>query len=398
MADTDKGVKKMRTLLFIFLLGLVGSCSGQGMFFYDFEGEYKGLPYFWEVDGDKEITRWSTDHSFSGKYSVALVDQNELSYGMWQSGNLYLDETEREAGKLTLSWYELFNIKTGSMRVSVIFLDDKHSIIDKKHFIVEGQSANWDSKVFSNRKELVLIPEEAVEFNVSIVSGGDKATTGEYYLDDLLIDFDCHTEIDVNNVKDVSRVIASWDMEEKHLVYNDRPVGWEYSGDFPYLATWSNDCAASGKMSLKISDNDQGSHGMWVSERTQLPDDCNEISLSFNFKSKDLKGKWAFSICCYDIPSIHNYSQVKNRIDGQFYEHEGKFIINWSYFNTDGRKMIGSQEYNLSENSDDIFISVAKNLKLPPKTVCLRVASMSGWEPENTGIIWIDDVKMESIN
>ena len=378
----------MRLLILTIILTVIGTCIGQGMTSFDFEGEFEGLPYFWENHGDKDITQWSTDHSVSGKYSVALLDNSEDSFGQWKSGNLYINEEERLAGKLPLSWHETFNIKTGEMRLTVLFFDQKHNIADREHFIFSGKSEGWDSGHFTKRSELVSIPQNAVEFNVSIVSGGPTETVGKYYFDDLSIDFKTDTDDNTKQVARATDLIASWDMEKQHALHKDKPEGWEYLGNFPYLASWSDEYATSGTKCLKIADDDKRSHGMWVSKRTALPEGCENVSLKFKIKTKNLKGQWRVSLCCYDVPVIHNYSQVKDRIDGIFEIQDDEVVFSWSNFNNDGKRPIEQHKYK-GKNG---FITIEQKINIPAKTRGFRIVVMSGWNAKNTGTIWVDDI------
>ena len=202
------------------------------------------------------------------------------------------------------------------------------------------------------------------------------------------IDFKTDTDDNTKQVARATDLIASWDMEKQHALHKDKPEGWEYLGNFPYLASWSDEYATSGTKCLKIADDDKRSHGMWVSKRTALPEGCENVSLKFKIKTKNLKGQWRVSLCCYDVPVIHNYSQVKDRIDGIFEIQDDEVVFSWSNFNNDGKRPIEQHKYK-GKNG---FITIEQKINIPAKTRGFRIVVMSGWNAKNTGTIWVDDI------
>jgi hypothetical protein len=145
----------------------------------------------WNRGGsDSSLAQITHDNYNSSTHGLAVVD-NGASFGEWFS-DFDLSDRAKPGDKLSLQWFELFNISAGGeMRLSAQFSKSDNTVAGLQHFIARGQSAGWAGDLpnssFTKRTENVTIPAGAAKFRLSLVSGGPPETTGLMVLDDLSV-------------------------------------------------------------------------------------------------------------------------------------------------------------------------------------------------------------------
>lgn len=363
----------------------------------DFElGEYE-KPYFWRKAGDTQIPIWSDSSSVSGSRSLAVIDHSTDSYGEWLYDSIEIPKGFPGSDPLSFRWKELYKIESGQMRLTILFLDEDSDKTGILNFLVKDESPGWRNHEFTSQDKEIQIPEGTAKIRLYLVSGGPLTTVGSYFLDDFQVVWTRPEKEHREATESAASVIAYWDMEVADENYPDRPKGWEYSGNFPYLATWASNHGIAGSRAIKIEDADERSHGLWVSARSPLEDSPQFVDLSLFLKVKDLRGSWKISMNYYDMPVIHNYSQVKCRIDGLVRQTPEGLSIDWFKVTEESQEALGTDQYALPAPGGNDFLQIKRRMPVPNDTQCYRVALLSGWDPTNTGTIWVDEVSVAAV-
>lgn len=359
---------------------LVAQGAQERIFFSDFE---KGTPPVgWRMfSANKTIPVVSSGHAFSGTKSLALVDKNADEFGAWGVDGILLSDSVREAGWIQLKAQALYRID-GVMRLTFSFFDAAGERIDMKHVFLRGKSAGWDDGDFSELSEKVSVPATAASVRMLLMSGGPSDTTGEVYFDDVALFAPSAQKLEPGEPFPAAN---RWDMERGSLIRENCPEGWERSGALPYLARWADGA-------LCIADNDERSHGLWCTERTALNGFPEQLDLGFRLKPEKMSGVWKVSVHYYPYGVEHNYSQLMYRVDGVMEMVGDNLQIRWEAHDAKAQSLVGSDVIELSSADADGFVSVSGRLPVPERAKSLRVSFMSGWEPEATGTVWVDDV------
>lgn len=148
-------------------------------------------PQGWNRGGSNgTIDQVTTENFVSPSHSLAVIDEDENGYGEWYypfdlNGNA-------EAGQeLVVRWFEMFDTLGGEMRLSLLFFDSADAVLAEQHYTVTGSSEGWDSDIasstFTERQELLTVPEGATRLQIGLVSGGSLSVTGVFVIDDLSI-------------------------------------------------------------------------------------------------------------------------------------------------------------------------------------------------------------------
>ncbi len=188
--------------------------------------------------------------------------------------------------------------------------------------------------------------------------------------------------------------IERWDMEKESAVHSGCPEGWEFAGPLPYQAVWATDIASGGTRSLKIDDHDSRSLGLWCTERTVLKGSPKQLELGFRLKAAEMTGKWKISISYYDVDVANNYSPLIYREDCLIETTENELLVRREAHDEKTSAQLESSVYPLSGADEHGFVRVTSRLPVPEKAKSYRISFMSGWEPEATGTVWLDDVNV----
>jgi len=217
--------------------------------------------------GEPSICQVVKDASISPTHALAVVDAGN-GYGEWYS-DLALTGLAPAGSTLNLQWFELFKVTGGEMRVTVLFLAAGGGVVDAHHYVAQGQSAGWGGSVaastFGKRNESVTVPEGAVTFRVSLVSGGAGETTGVMVMDDFSMNKASPPLPDLLP----GNVWPNPAFEEgDHL---DDPAnagvsGWSRGGGDPTICVLSHELAVSPTHALALADNNPDSYGEWYAD------------------------------------------------------------------------------------------------------------------------------------
>jgi len=243
-------------------------------------------PYFWRKAGDTRIPTWSDAYSVSGSRSLAIIDHSTDSYGEWLYDSIEIPKEFPMSDPLSFRWKELYKIESGQMRLTILFLDEDSAKTGILNFLVKDESSGWPNHEFTSQDKEIRLPEGTAKILLYLVSGGPLTTTGSYFIDDFQVVWTRLREETREATESAASVISHWDMEAADENYPDRPKGWEYSGNFPYFATWAFDQGIAGSRALRIEDSDERSHGLWVSARSPLEDPPDFIELSLFVRVK----------------------------------------------------------------------------------------------------------------
>lgn len=368
----------------------------------DFEAGDRVAPFGWRRAADESMAHWSRDYAASGERSLAVIDDSTSSHTEWVHDYVPLPE-EGALGQLTLSWSERYRIRDGNMRLTVTFFDEgAANDLGSHHFETTGITDGFDRGNFRPREESIHVPRNARLLRLSLVSGGPAQTTGEYYIDDLVVSLEVDEAVLEALSSDRDRIVRpmhSWDMSAPHPRHSDRPDKWELSGPLPYMARWCDEVAATGTHSLRIDDHDDRSYGLWTSDRMPLEPPPLELEVSFRIRAVDLEGAWSVAIPYYDVPVQNNFSPLISRIDGMITPGaDGGIRLNWRSVDENGTRPLFEQTYEAGDRDAEGFWEVSGIVPVPESARSYRFAFMSGWEPSNTGTAWLDDVRIQRVD
>jgi hypothetical protein len=374
-------------------------------------------PYGWKAAGDTSMAQWH-EHKITQNRSLLINDTNESAYCEWHYELGRIPEQAAAAGKLFVSWDQRYNIISGEMRMTALFYNSSGGIIAQKHWLIEGISEGYDSEKWQNKEVELAVPPNAVNLKLCMVSGGPASTIGKFYLDNLIIRAPAGTiPLKLSQTGEYRlRLIENWDMEKTDSWRPDCPSGWQYDGPIPYLAGWCRNEAASGKRSICIIDDDPRSNALWTTYRHPLEYPPSELELSFAIKTKDIKGEWKIMIAYYDVGVEHNYSPLAMRVEGIIKTDKDSLTIDWlqaadpqikptgmgvatesSGYTGAKIKHISSTSLKYSDKDKNGFWRVSALIPAYYDTRAYRIALISGWSPESTGIVWLDDVSLSAV-
>src|SRR6185503_8932219 len=109
--------------------------------------------------GDSTVCQVITNSSVSSSHSLAVTDANSGpdGYGEWYS-DVLLDGHASGGDALDIQWYEMYNLDSAEMRLTVLFFNANDSVVGQTHFVTSGTtSAGWVSTIadstFTKRNE-----------------------------------------------------------------------------------------------------------------------------------------------------------------------------------------------------------------------------------------------------
>jgi hypothetical protein len=222
----------------------------------------------WNRGGGKPaICQVVNDASISPTHALAVVDTDN-GYGEWYS-DLPLAGVVRAGDTLNFQWFELFRVAGGEMRVTVLFLAAGGGVLDAHHYVAQNQSAGWAGSVaasaFTRRNEAVTVPDGAVTFRVSLVSGGSAETTGVLVIDDFSMNKATPPLPDLL----AGNVWPNAAFEEGENLDDPANAGvanWSRGGGDPSLCVLSHELAVSPTHALALVDNNADGYGEWYSD------------------------------------------------------------------------------------------------------------------------------------
>jgi hypothetical protein len=149
-----------------------------------------GRPQGWNRGGSNaQLDQVTTENFVSPSHALAVIDDDENGYGEWYYP-FDLAGSAEPGDELTVRWFEMYDINGGEMRLTLLFFDGG-TIVEERHFTVNGPSEGWDDDIasseFTEREEFLVVPEGATRLQIGLVSGGGLNVTGTYVIDDLSI-------------------------------------------------------------------------------------------------------------------------------------------------------------------------------------------------------------------
>jgi len=154
-----------------------------------------GTPANWNRGGDDPtICEVTTNNSVSASHSLAVIDPG-VGFGEWYS-DVTLSGNATNGDSLNIQWYEMYNIPSDLMRLTVLFLDVNTNLVGGEiHFTTPfTSSSGWVTTIadstFVQRNGSLIVPVGAVTMRIALVSGGSGATTGTMVIDDLSVAVD----------------------------------------------------------------------------------------------------------------------------------------------------------------------------------------------------------------
>jgi hypothetical protein len=93
--------------------------------------------------GDPTICQVITNNSVSTSHALAVVDSNtsDSGYGEWYS-DVTLTGRASAGDKLNIQWYEMYNLGSPEMRLSVLFFNGTGTQVGgTTHFVTTGTSS-----------------------------------------------------------------------------------------------------------------------------------------------------------------------------------------------------------------------------------------------------------------
>lgn len=179
----------MKTILPLILSGLFAqpALADGPLFSADFEDEAVVQKQWTPQGADKDVALIASNHAASGQHSLSLSAASSTKSAAWLSETIDLPQEVIDAGAVQISWKQLHSVPPGNvMRFSVVFLGGD-SERNSKHFAMEGNSEGWQEGTFTEKQEMVPVPQGATQLKLKLSSAARKGSQGEAYLDDVLV-------------------------------------------------------------------------------------------------------------------------------------------------------------------------------------------------------------------
>ena len=275
-----------------------------------------GTPSGWNRGGnDPTICQISSAGAISPTHSLAVVDQSAGGYGEWYSDQL-LPCPARGGRLLNLQWFELHDISTGEMRVTVLFFSSSNAVAGENHYVVRGQSAGWNGNLgtspFVRRNEQLAVPADAQTLRVSLVSGGPAETAGIMLIDN----FSVAVEATAPTIL-FGNIWANPGFETGDNLDNPLegvPAGWNRGGSDTSIDVLTTTNYTSSTHALAVIDNNVAGSGEWYANLDLIGRTTNGEPLSlqwFEVYNVSPEGEMRLSVLFFDSASTllaqHHY-------------------------------------------------------------------------------------------
>ena len=340
-----------------------------------------GVPTGWNSynSGSSIITQVSTNNYVSPTHSLALVDNDPLSYGSWYSNHAPLTNTAIAGSTLDLQWYELYSITNGDFRVVFTFFDGGGNGLGDNNFVVNGNSAGWQGTVagsgFTQVNQQLTVPVGAVTIAVQLISAGSGAETGIMLIDNL--------SVAVHVVQPLPPTVLAGNFFPNPTfevgVLLDNPTlgipagGWNRGGSSSLIDQITTNNSTSPTHSLELLDNDTGNYGEWY--------------MFFNLSGL-VSDNDAVDIQWFQLYSITNGQM---RLSFAFLDTNSVTLFNIDNNTSPNGTNAGWQgSVGPPSTFDQEFIRLA----VPVGTTQLRVNFASGGASSVTGVMLIDDLSV----
>jgi len=340
-----------------------------------------GVPTGWNSynSGSSIITQVSTNNYVSPTHSLALVDNDPLSYGSWYSNHAPLTNTAIAGSTLDLQWYELYSITNGDFRVVFTFFDGGGNGLGDNNFVVNGNSAGWQGTVagsgFTQVNQQLTVPVGAVTIAVQLISAGSGAETGIMLIDNL--------SVAVHVVQPLPPTVLAGNFFPNPTfevgVLLDNPTlgipagGWNRGGSSSLIDQITTNNSTSPTHSLELLDNDTGNYGEWYMffNLSGLVSDNDAVDIQWFQLYGITNGQMRLSFAFLDTNSVTLFNIDNNT-------------------SPNGTNAGWQGSVGPPSTFDQEFIRLA----VPVGTTQLRVNFASGGASSVTGVMLIDDLSV----
>ena len=220
--------------------------------------------------GDPTICQVITNNSVSSTHALAVVDSNtsDSGYGEWYS-DVTLGGNASSGDTLDIQWYEMYNLDSPEMRLSVLFFDGAGAQVGgTTHFVTTGMtSPGWVSTIadstFTKRNGSLVVPSGAVKMRCSLVSGGSATITGVMVIDDLSVARSPMPNLLFGNFW----VNPSFELGDNLDQTTGTVSNWNRGGNAPTICQVISRNYTSSSHSLAVMDTNAGDfYGEWYSD------------------------------------------------------------------------------------------------------------------------------------
>jgi len=159
-------------------------------------------------------------------------------------------------------WHEA----TEPMRLVVVFYDGRGDWIAEEPFPVKGESVGWSGDLNTSplvaRREIVTVPERAVQFSIMLSSAGPPAAVGTVAVGVLTV-----SKTGTGHAEAKPVLTLTFPSKDAEALATAGPSGWIRSGTRPSMAHLLRcENAPSGSV-IAIIDKDAKNHAEWQSLR-----------------------------------------------------------------------------------------------------------------------------------
>ncbi len=329
-----------------------------------------GTPTGWNQGGsDPTICQVTTNASVSPTHALMVNDTDTGNYGEWYS-DLNLAGLANPGDALNVQYYEMYNVPSPEMRVSVLFFDSGNNVLAQNHYTVSGDSPGWVGSIaastFTKTNQSLVVPLGAVRLRVSVVSGGPSGTTGVLVVDDLSIARVPTSQLLAGNFWTNATFENGTSLDSP----TGTPTGWNRGGSDGSICQVTTNNYTSASHALMVSDADTNNYGEWYSD----------LTLSGHANPGD-----ALTVQWFELFNITNGEM---RVSVLFFD-SGNNVVQQNHFTATGQSA-GWQGAIAGSG----FTRRNQPLVVPPNAVKMRVSLVSGGPSETTGVMLVDDLSV----
>jgi hypothetical protein len=327
--------------------------------------------------GDPTICQVVTNSFVSSGHALAVVDANtdDNGYGEWYS-DVALSGHASPGDTLDIQWYEMYNLDSPEMRLSVLFFDSAGAQVGgTTHFVTTGTtSPGWVSAIedstFTKRNGSLAVPPGAVKMRCSLVSGGSGSVTGVMLIDDLSV---ARSPV-ANLLSGNFWVNPSFELGSNLDQITGTVSNWNRGGGDPTICQVITTNYASSTHALAVIDSNtsDSGYGEWYSD----------VSLSGHASPGD-----ALNIQWYEM---YHVSGAEMRLSVLFFDGADAQVGTPTHFVTTGTNSPGW----VSSIGDSSFTKRNGSVAVPTGAVKMRCSLVSGGSPTITGVMVIDDLSV----
>jgi hypothetical protein len=327
--------------------------------------------------GDPTICQVITNNSVSPTHALAVVDANatDSGYGEWYA-DVALGANASPGDTLDIQWYEMYNLDSPEMRLTVLFFNGIDSVVGERHFVTSGTtSLGWVSTIedsaFTKRNESLVVPSGAVKMRCSLVSGGSGTITGVMVIDDLSVARAPVPNLLYGNFWVNPSFEAGADLDQTTGTVSN----WNRGGNTPTICQVITNNYASFSHALAVIDTTAGDlYGEWYSD----------VPLAGNASPGDtLNLQWF---------EMYSLSNPEMRLSVLFFDGADT-VVGETHFVTSGTSSPGW----VSSIADSAFTKRNASLLVPAGAVKMRSSLVSGGSGTITGVMVIDDLSVARV-